>query len=423
MNLMQRFRVAWQFIKSAGPRLNINRLMSEGVVFMDASQRVFIQNAYKINPNVYSAINLITRQSAKMRFKLIKRLTDGTIEHLPGDDQILQVLKRPNPLQGRAEYLENLVGYKFITGEVFEHMVAVPEGSGSPNDGQVQELWIQPPPIVNIKHDAQGLPQEYILQIGNQRDTRPADEFIHNMFWNPDPETNGRGLSPLVAGSRPTTQSNKAYTASVSLLQSQGALGIMTIAKDGVPVTETQAGKVQEKWKDRHAGETNYGDIVFTGAQMDWKSIGMNAVDLAILESQKSSLRDICNVLGGVPSQLLNDPDNKTFANMKEARKFLIENIVVPVMQTFIDEWNRAWVEPEGVRRGEDLELIMDLSGYPELQEDLKVQADALDRLWFMTPNQKLIHIGFPESSAPLMDIPWAPTNLIPITEDTTQVR
>jgi hypothetical protein len=46
----------------------------------------------------------------------------------------------------------------------------------------------------------------------------------------------------------------------------------------------------------------------------------------------------------------------------------------------------------------------IDLSNIPALQQDMKTQAEALDRMWWITPNEKRDIMDFEELADPLMD-------------------
>ena len=99
---------------------------------------------------------------------------------------------------------------------------------------------------------------------------------------------------------------------------------------------------------------------------------GLSPVDLGIVESEKWSLRRFCNVYG-VPSQLLNDPDNKTFNNQKEGEKALTMRCALPHLNSFREHLNRKLRNDWGYK-GQNIIVDYDLSVFTELQDDLQTK-------------------------------------------------
>jgi len=124
------------------------------------------------------------------------------------------------------------------------------------------------------------------------------------------------------------------------------------------------------------------------------------------------STRDICNIYQ-YPSELLNDPDNKTNTNKKESRKQLYQEVVIPTLERFYAELNR-WLRP---RFGEEYYVDYDDSQLEALTEDISDKVDWLDKAWWIAPNEKLQEMNFDRVEDPKFDEPWVPMNRIPLSE------
>lgn len=85
----------------------------------------------------------------------------------------------------------------------------------------------------------------------------------------------------------------------------------------------------------------------------------------------KMNLRQLCNIYR-VNSALLNDPDNKTYNNMYEARKALISDAILPELTSARADFNKWLVEPYNKSENKRYFLDFDLDVFPELQEDKK---------------------------------------------------
>jgi len=77
---------------------------------------------------------------------------------------------------------------------------------------------------------------------------------------------------------------------------------------------------------------------------------------------------------------------------------------------------------------GEKLFYEYDLSDISELNDDKSVQAQSLSTAWWLTPNQRLVAMGFePDIENPSMNKIWLPMGLVPMdaaadTSDTTDI-
>jgi len=99
--------------------------------------------------------------------------------------------------------------------------------------------------------------------------------------------------------------------------------------------------------------------------------VGLSPVDLDIIASEKWSLRRFCNVFGGVPSQLLNDPDNKVYNNTVEGEKALTTRCAIPLLNSFRDKFNQSLGDYWGYK-GKNVYIDYDITVYTELQENMK---------------------------------------------------
>ena len=97
---------------------------------------------------------------------------------------------------------------------------------------------------------------------------------------------------------------------------------------------------------------------------------------------------------------------------MKEAKKALYQNAVIPELLKIKDELNR-WLAP---KFGEKLCIEFDFSVIPELQEETDKVVEQLSKAWWITPNEKraAMSYGKDEQTSQLDDY-FIPANLIPI--------
>jgi len=208
---------------------------------------------------------------------------------------------------------------------------------------------------------------------------------------------------------RSLTTNNEAVQTGVKYLQNQTARGILT--SDEGDLNEVQAQQLKDKFRKNFQGSDNAGDVIITPKKLSWVNFGLNASDVSLIEQYNASIKDLCNIYS-VPVQLLNNTESATYNNMKEAKKALYQNAVIPELNKIRDELNR-WLSP---MYGEKLFIDFDYSAIPELQEENEKVVDQLSKAWWVTPNEKrrVMNYGVDEENIAL-DNYYIPANLLPI--------
>jgi HK97 family phage portal protein len=372
----------------------------------------YIKEGYKQNAVVYSAVEAVAKSAKRVHYKLFE--VSNRNEKIEIDDHdILDLLHRPSPLYSKGTFTEQQVIYWLLTGEVF--LVKVKPDIGDNKNVPTQLVSYSPQYIKVMQNPDTGLPQTYLFDNNKKKILIDADDMI---YWRKlDPEGGVRGMSPLMAARKVIVHSNNGYEANMKLTQNMGPSGILSYPSD---YDETQLDQLQKKYQDKYAGSKNYGKMMFTtaGADLKWIPTGFKAEDLQLVEGQRMSMRDICNIYG-FSSQILNDPENKTYNNMNDARKSLILNAVLPVLKEFIDVLNSQLIPDFEKRDGKKYELEVDKQSWEEIKEDLLVQAQTAAICWWLTTNEKRMMMGYEALDIPEGNDLYVPANFLPLSTET----
>jgi HK97 family phage portal protein len=427
--------------KKLAPKIiaSINKYLGTGTAIFNINDTDdIIRKGYMYNPNVYAVIQLIVNAASGVPFELYEvkdkkaysrysRAKNSIIPTAKGEyykskalekidnSELLDLLANPNPLQGEVEFTQNVLGYKLLTGNSYINLVSPLNGV---NKGIPQQMYVLPAHLMEITSSGNAYSPigGYELSMFDKNLKFKPEEVIHMKYWNPNWDHSGShlyGQSPLKASQRVIQVDNDNYTANAKLLQNMGAIGILS--GDGtMDFTEEQLLKIKQKYKDTYAGADRMGEIILASSKLTWQKMGMSISDLGILEARKFNLRDICNAYG-VNSALLNDPDNKVYANAKEARKGLYIDVAIPLLDSYISELNRTVVKQYSKRDGKEYVLAYDINSVPEIQQDLAELRTTIKDIWELTPNQRLDIMGFDKSLDPSMDMNWIPSNLVPM--------
>jgi len=382
----------------------------------------FVKDGYSANDIVYSVCHLITdrakvapwavykeKNKAKAKqykalmkspdkiedWHAIEQLKNEAYEVYEGDARLNELLTYPNEEDTWADLIEAWLTFKLVCGNAFVYAKRIEAGA---NEGKPLTLTALPSQFMSIYADIQAFPAVktgYQLYIGRLVEFTLAevlqDKYV-NLQWD---AVGGElyGMSPLKAAAKNLTRSNEAKTAAVAQFQNGGPDVVMYMDDDRFdPVNGSDQVEAMKKKLAENAGAKNKGKVINSGWKVGVHKIGLSPVDLNIIESEKWDMRAIANIYG-VPSQLLNDAEGKTYNNVREAQKELIVRAVLPLLVAARDNFNRMLHTHWGYK-GTGLMVDFSLDAYPELVADRKDQVDYLNTAWWIPPAQKLQIMG-----------------------------
>ena len=408
--------------------------LGESIVWNPENDTTYINEGYRKNATVYSLINIIAKAASSIPFQIYEKVNDNdykryksmtngsfdtTVLHKADflkkkalveleDTDLHKLLERPNPAQSYASWITELIAFGKLTGNRYIYGIAPETGNGA---GKYKELYVMPSQLIEIISGGIMQPvKEYAIEYNGQFRI-PADHMCHIKDFNPYFDGSGShlyGQSPLRAGLRSMTTNNEAVQTGVKYLQNQTARGVLM--SDEGDLNEVQAQQLKDKFRKNFQGADNAGDVIITPKKLSWVNFGLNASDVSLIEQYNASIKDLCNIYN-VPSQLLNNDKASTYNNMKEAKKALYQNCVIPELNKIADELNR-WLAP---KYGEKLCIEFDYSAIPELQEETEKVVTQMSQAWWLTPNEKRAAMSYgTDEENEILNEYYIPANLIP---------
>lgn len=397
--------------------MNSQIAIERGIVtWQGADQRSFVDDGYVANDIVYSIIKLITDKAkiapfhvyrvidekAAKKYKSLAAQKDINLKELEtlhkkayelytGDQRLNELLKYPNEEDCWSDLVEQWCGFKLITGNSFIYGKLIEAGN---NQGKPFELYALPSQFMAIIANINVFPPTragYQLYYG-QMWSFDTKEILHDKYFNPQWGVTGGqlyGQSPLRAAAKNLTRSNEAKTAAVASFQNGGPAGVLFMNDERFDPTSGQAqAQALKTAVSQKGGAANFNSIAVSGYKVDWKQIGLSPVELNIIESEKWDLKALCNIYG-VPSQLLNDSDSKTYNNQREGEKALTLRCAIPLLNSLTENLNRKLHTDWGYK-GTNLYVDYDLSVFGELEANKAEQTNWLNTAWWISPKQKL---------------------------------
>ena len=368
------------------------------LVWMADNSENYVKLGYGGNDIVYSAINLVTDKARMPEWELYqvvdetamksykaamkakdydaaKKYRAKSLEELTTYNsktaKWAQLLRWANENETFSDLVANGIAYKMLTGNKFLYADMITMGA---NTGLPNELYLLPAQYMTILATP-GFPNKVVGYKLMQAEilTMPKEQVLHEKYFNPEYNWMGShlyGQSPLKAASKNLTRNNYAKTASASKFENKGADGVIFV--DDIRMSNEegmeQIAAVKRILANDYSGASNSGKIAAAGYKVGYTKIGDSVVDLDIINAEDLDLRRLCNIWG-IPSQLLNDPANKTYNNQREGEKALTNRCVIPQLESFKNHLNKM-VETSWGLQGQGVVIDYDLDCFDELQED-----------------------------------------------------
>jgi HK97 family phage portal protein len=347
-------------------------------VWSGRNYAAFADEGYRRNVVAYSAINKIADAVASVPWMVFRGDQELTAH------PILDLLKRPNPMQSGAQYMRAKVGFFLLSGNTYEERVTV--------GGNVRELYQLRPDRVQIIPGATGFPIAFEYKYAGRCvrfDVDPASmdaDVRHIKSFNPLDDW--YGMSAIEAGAYAVDQNNEAMKWMQSLLQNSARPSGAMSTPDGKDLSDDQFNRLKAQIEDQYAGAQNAGRPMLLEGGLSWQQMGMSPVDMQIIETKYSSARDVALALG-VPPQLIGIPGDNTYANYQEARLAFWEDTVMPLLDLIADDWNAWLAEPAGVQLRPDLDQI------PAIADKRATLWDMADKATDLTINERRAMKGY----------------------------
>ncbi len=242
------------------------------------------------------------------------------------------------------------------------------------------------PDLVEIKTDQDGFVQGYNYRAKTKK-YFPKDEVCH--IKTPHPSDDYYGLSYFLPATKIADILALTETWNLKLLQNDMRPPGVLQYEGTMP--KAKADELRHSFEEALSGASNAGRSVILEGGLKWQSAGMSPREADWLSLIKVYLRQVAAIFD-IPSELLGDSENKTYSNMKEARKAFYLETVLPFCDYIVDEFNRS-VLPKWIKNAW---LEIDRNNIELIQDDLSEKARLVGGLGFLTINEKRAFMGYP---------------------------
>ena len=334
------------------------------------------------NPVGFRAVKMIAEAAAAL--PLVLQDETRRYETHP----VLELLVRPNPVQGRAELLEALFGQLILTGNGYVEAVAAEEGAPV-------ELHVLRSDRMSVVPGADGWPVAYEYAVGGRKHrfdvTGARVPVCHVRSFHP--QDDHYGLSAMQAAAQALDVHNSASAWAKALLDNAArpSGAIVYGGADGASMAADQYDRLVNELESHHMGARNAGRPMLLEGGLDWKPMGFSPSDMEFQKTKEAAARDIALAFG-VPPMLLGIPGEATYANYQEAHRAFFRLTVLPLatrVTAALSHWLQGFT-------GEAVMLKPDLDQVPALSAERDAQWARVARAEFLTRAEKRSLLGLP---------------------------
>jgi HK97 family phage portal protein len=353
------------------------------------------REGYMRNAIVHRAVRLTAECIGEICFVLY----EGAVEH--DTHPLLDLIKRPNPRQDRASFLESVASHLLLSGNAYIEAVSLADGDGAPartptmqSTTRVRELYALRPDRMKVVPGADGWPQayEYTVAGSTVRFDQSAAQapILHLSLFHPLDDY--YGLSPLEAAAVAVDTHNAAAKWNKALLDNaarpSGAL--IYNGPDGMALANQQFERLKREIDAQYQGASHAGRPMILDGGLDWKAMSLTPQDMDFMEAKHSAAREIALAFG-VPPMLLAIPGDNTYSNYQEANRVFWRQTVLPLASR-IGCAIAHWLAPSF---GDGLILAPDADKIEALSSDRAALWERVTNAPFLTINEKRIATGY----------------------------
>lgn len=323
-------------------------------------------------PELNAIINIRARAISSGVVEIVSKETG---KRQSDNQSLVRVLRNPNWYQSQKEFWRLTSMIRDIFGEEFIYFLK-PYGMSDTYQG----MYTINPTYVTIKNDIKtplfltdkndGI--SYIYTFNGKEYPIDASCLVHLNDNKIDADNDLRGASLIDSLQGPIKNIRAAYQKRNIVLNMP--VGILSNdQKDAIggaiSMDDDEKADLRERIKKQQ------GLPIITNLPVRYEDMTINSQNLGLFEEVREDTAKLCDSFG-VPYEVLASQKGTTFTNLKEAKKQMYEETIIPTQEERIDGLNRAVMTA-----GKPWEIRVTYSHLPVFSEDIKQRAISLNQL------------------------------------------
>ena len=345
-----------------------------GYNFERVTAEEIVKQGFVGNELVYSCVSTFARACSVFPVTLMdgdNKVTDVN------DDAYKLYYGAWNPKQGKKEAQYQVYLNLFLHGKSTTLKKSESIGFAT------TELWPLPTQAVTPAQQRLGYfekPPFYTFNDGVKQYKYFPEELIIVEYHDPSQIQEGQsGLSPIQPVWNTVKASNNRATAEGALFENRGIAGFISpkAASGDAGMVGFRNGvidRVRASFADLIGGAKKFGRVEVLEGAAEFTQLGLNGVDMQIIQSQLPQLRSVCRVLN-LPPQKFGDYESSQYANYIEADRVFYTGAVIPNVEHFNDQFQKDCLDDLNKLTGKNYNLKLDEERLEELNTTTEATA------------------------------------------------
>ncbi len=371
--------------KSSATARLINAGLTPGFSARDTTS--LVRSGFVANPVGFRAVKLIAEAAAALPLVLQDSLRRYD------SHPMLTLITRPNPAQGRAEFLETLYGQLLLSGDAFVEAAISDRTPPELPPELPAELHVLRSDRMRVVPGADGWPTGYDYTVAGRKhrfDASAHSPICH--IRNFHPLDDHYGFSPLQSAAVAVDVHNAASRWSKALLDNAARPSGALVWRDkDASLSDEQFRRLSDEISESFQGARNAGRPMVLEGGLDWKPMGFSPSDMEFQATKDAAAREIALAFG-VPPMLMGIKGDATYANYQEANRAFYRLTVLP-LATRVTAALADWLSRH---QGSPLQLMPDLDQVPALAAEREAQWRRISDAEFLTDSEKRHLLGLP---------------------------
>lgn len=341
------------------------------------SEHVALSNGLEASVWAYASINLVCNAFSSVDWFAEELKADkasgSRVWRRMETQPVARLLDSPNPYQSRVDFMNRECLHVMLTGNSYAFIVM--------RRGQnpfVKELHpIDPDDIEEVESDNRLITKHVIDHYEGATESGEivewsTKEIFHTMLQ--DPDRIWKGFAPFRAALRTIETDSAAVDWNKNALD-QRVVSDVAITLDTV-LSDDQFNEVVDQIQNEYGGSRAARRPMVLGAGANVQKLIPTPVEMDFTTSRKINLSEISSSFGVLPA--LFSPDAATFSNLKEARRALWIDTVIPLLRVYQASINRQLMWPY---HGKDKRINYDLTQVEALKDNLEQRVGAWETM------------------------------------------
>lgn len=374
----------------------VNDLSS--VTYPEDNYQNFAVQGYNRSSIVNACIRELSTGAASARYYAQADTADGMVE--VENSRLTQLLYRPNPDQDFYSWIERLVTYLYVSGNVY----VLKERA---RDNSVVAMYLLRPDRMAVVPSGEGV-SGYSYTIDGKEYFLDKEDVGHLKFPNPANDT--YGLSPLHVLAKTVNLDMSMTDFAKVYFQNAGVpSGLLKIKRR--LTSQQEADRLRSRWRSSFGGTNNFHKVAVLDDDAEYQQMASSPSDMALTELHNHTESRICSVLG-VPPILISANvglARSTFANYREARFSFHSETLEPLINRIVRFLNYCLYSE--LDRDEIAVDYSEMRGFLDDKESINARASSLFGSGIITLNEAREMVG--QDALPEGEVRRLPANIV----------